>query len=904
MNERRAANLDKFIESGKKVRLPDVIIVGEKKCGTKTLMTFLLEHPQICGFRQEVHFVNTGEIVKDLKALLGHYSSIKNNKSQFLIAKTGFALFKAYLPTVPQNKLKMIEEKYLTETFENWKNRVVFVDIVCDPVKRLLSDFQHYKAEHPNALKMNDHKFGNKSEFSEISFNQFVNTRIKKHINQTDIARSIIRTSTYKFPRTLLKSFPSQLVILDGGVLQKEPWKEMKRLKEKLKWKGLFYEGRFGKREDGFWCVKKDVHLNTKENLIKRERRSSKKNSMTNKVGDSSQGEAWGSHIEFILSCIGYCVGLGNVWRFPYLAYENGGGVFFIPYFLMLFLVGIPLFYTELGMGQFSGEGTLGVWKCLPACKGLGYGMILVSFYVMIYYNVVIAWSIHYLFSGMQKILPWTKCNEWWNTAITKGQCAITASLSENQMNCKANNTDEFETLFWKLNDTVRDEWAPVLVSNYSLSEDEIDQVFNVSTKIASSEEYWFRRVLRVFDNSTDAGEQVYGLGNNGAVLGDLVGCNLFAWILVCACLCKGVQSVGKVVYVTATFPYLVLLILVIFGATLEGAGEGIKFYLKPDIEKLADPKVWSTAASQIFFSLGVSFGGLMVMASYNKFSNNIMRDTFIVALGNCFTSIFAGFGVFSFLGHMAVKNCMSVDSVVESGPGLAFIAYPEAMGLLPASQLFSVLFFIMLITLGLDSQFAFVDILIAGVLDEFPKLRYGWKRLLTVSFFCFLGFLLGFPILTNGGLYWFKFVDNYSAYYGLLLLALFLSLSVHFGYNFMSEPFRFLENMKEMNGNMNVILKGYFYSCWYLLTPGMIIFITAMAFSGYGPIWSGDGKEVYPEWSNGLAMTMSMSPIIVCVPYFIISVIMTKGKSLKPTDDFKSKQEKEGGATTQDSKF
>jgi len=46
--------------------------------------------------------------------------------------------------------------------------------------------------------------------------------------------------------------------------------------------------------------------------------------------------------------------------------------------------------------------------------------MIVVSFYVMIYYNVVIAWSVHYLFSGMQKILPWTKCNEWWNTATTK----------------------------------------------------------------------------------------------------------------------------------------------------------------------------------------------------------------------------------------------------------------------------------------------------------------------------------------------------------------------------------------------------------------------------------------------------------------------------------------------------
>ena len=136
--------------------------------------------------------------------------------------------------------------------------------------------------------------------------------------------------------------------------------------------------------------------------------------------------------------------------------------------------------------------------------------MIVVSFYVMIYYNVVIAWSVHYLFSGMQKILPWTKCNEWWNTATTKvslklpvkgkkwrlnffnkAQCAITESLSQSQMNCKANNTEEFETLFWKLNDTVRDEWSPVLASNYSLDETQIDQVFDTKTKIASSEEYW-----------------------------------------------------------------------------------------------------------------------------------------------------------------------------------------------------------------------------------------------------------------------------------------------------------------------------------------------------------------------------------------------------------------------------
>ena len=85
---------------------------------------------------------------------------------------------------------------------------------------------------------------------------------------------------------------------------------------------------------------------------------------------------------------------------------------------------------------------------------------------------------------------------------------------------------------------------------------------------------------MQLYDEKTDAGH-VYTMDSLGDVLGELVGCNVAAWLLVFFCLFKGVQSSGKVVYFTATFPYVVLLILVIFGATLDGAKDGIEFYLK-----------------------------------------------------------------------------------------------------------------------------------------------------------------------------------------------------------------------------------------------------------------------------------------------------------------------------------
>ncbi|CAE1240529.1 SLC6A7 [Acanthosepion pharaonis] len=74
-----------------------------------------------------------------------------------------------------------------------------------------------------------------------------------------------------------------------------------------------------------------------------------------------------------MLSCLGYVIGLGNVWRFPYLVHRNGGGAFFIPYIIMLVFCGIPLAYMELAYGQYGSLGPITVWKAVPFFKGISF---------------------------------------------------------------------------------------------------------------------------------------------------------------------------------------------------------------------------------------------------------------------------------------------------------------------------------------------------------------------------------------------------------------------------------------------------------------------------------------------------------------------------------------------------
>lgn len=106
------------------------------------------------------------------------------------------------------------------------------------------------------------------------------------------------------------------------------------------------------------------------------------------------------------------------------------------------------------------------------------------------------------------------------------------------------------------------------------------------------------------------------------------------------------------------------------FGCSLEGAGTGIEFYLKPDLSKLANTEAWTDAANQVFYSMSIAMGSLIAMSSFNNFHNNIVRDAFIVPFADAFTSLYAGVAVFSMLGYMATAKGVSVNEVVDQGQG------------------------------------------------------------------------------------------------------------------------------------------------------------------------------------------------------------------------------------------
>ncbi|KAK7919763.1 hypothetical protein WMY93_011047 [Mugilogobius chulae] len=621
----------------------------------------------------------------------------------------------------------------------------------------------------------------------------------------------------------------------------------------------------------------------------------------------------WNSKIEYFLAQVGFSVGLGNVWRFPYLCHQNGGGAFLLLYILLMLVVGIPLFFLELAAGQAIRQGSIGVWKSIsPRLSGIGYSSCVVCFFVALYYNVILAWSLFYLGNSFQHPLPWKDCPNEGN--VTVKECELSSPTSY----------------------------------------------------------FWYRKALDITDSIDETGSF------NPYIVCSLLG----AWTIVCLGMFRGIKSSVKIMYFSSIFPYVVLFCFLVRGLMLDGAMEGITHMFYPKIEIWGDIQVWRQAATQVFFALGLGFGSIIAYSSYNPKNNNCHRDAFTVSSINFLTSVLATLVVFAVLGFRAkdnVKECIAsnmrklsegyhsgmvnkaiipnfnvsdLSSVTPEdyaswftqngslipgnltecslekemqkgveGTGLAFIAFTEAMMLLPGSPFWSALFFLMLLNLGLSTMFGTMEGILAPLSDTFKTLGNN-KTKLTV-FSCIIGFLIGLLFTQRCGNYFVTMFDDYSATLPLIIVVVFETFSVSWLYG----ADRFLDDCEVMLGWRPHVIYKYLWKYICLLSMLGLLLATTIRMLIKRPTYMAWNHEKaseenldYPDWALAvlaLLIIFAMMPVPLCFIYSMLrdrtrrlsrdgentaySMVNTDDKCETPLGDM-SELEQRNGSTAMDS--
>ncbi|XP_011888726.1 PREDICTED: sodium- and chloride-dependent transporter XTRP3 isoform X3 [Cercocebus atys] len=518
-------------------------------------------------------------------------------------------------------------------------------------------------------------------------------------------------------------------------------------------------------------------------------------------------------------------------------------GSFLVPYIIMLIVEGMPLLYLELAVGQRMRQGSIGAWRTIsPYLSGVGIASVVVSFFLSMYYNVINAWAFWYLFHSFQDPLPWSVCP---------------------------------------------------LNGNHTGYDEECE-------KASSTQYFWYRKTLNISPS----------LQENGGVQWEPALCLLLAWLVVYLCILRGTESTGKVVYFTASLPYCVLIIYLIRGLTLHGATNGLMYMFTPKMEQLANPKAWVNAATQIFFSLGLGFGSLIAFASYNEPSNNCQKHAIIVSLINSFTSIFASIVTFSIYGFKAtfnyenclknegrsdgvfcrvtllltntfdledgfltasnleqvkgylasaypskysevfphIKNCSlesELDTAVQ-GTGLAFIVYTEAIKNMEVSQLWSVLYFFMLLMLGIGSMLGNTAAILTPLTDSKIISSHLPKEAIS-GLVCLVNCAIGMVFTMEAGNYWFDIFNDYAATLSLLLIVLVETIAVCYVYGLR----RFESDLKAMTGRA---VSWYWKVMWAGVSPLLIVSLFVFYLSDY--ILTGTLK--YQAWdaSQGQLVT------------------------------------------------
>ncbi|SMG21003.1 sodium-dependent transporter [Dethiosulfovibrio salsuginis] len=367
---------------------------------------------------------------------------------------------------------------------------------------------------------------------------------------------------------------------------------------------------------------------------------------MANQVGQ--EREQWGSKIGFILAAAGSAVGLGNIWKFPYVTGTNGGGAFVLIYVLMVACIGFSVMLAELVIGRRAQLNAVGSFEKIKggAWPMVGWLGLACGFLILSYYGVVGGWTIKYIlhsFTGLMEIAGAGNAGEAFGGFISN----------------------------------------PVMVVLYQAI-------------------FMFSVIWVVYR----------GVG-------------------------EGIERYCKIL-----MPALFILMIILIGrsVTLEGAGAGIEFYLKPDFSKVTAGTVLA-ALGQAFFSLSLGMGCMITYGSYLQKDISLPGAAAQVCFLDTLVALLAGLVVFPAVFAFGVEP--------GAGPGLTFITLPGIFSKMPGGMMWSGLFFLLLFVAALTSAISLLEVACSYFIDK------GWTRAKAAWTMGTLIFLLGIPsaISLGGGL-------------------------------------------------------------------------------------------------------------------------------------------------------
>jgi NSS family neurotransmitter:Na+ symporter len=347
-----------------------------------------------------------------------------------------------------------------------------------------------------------------------------------------------------------------------------------------------------------------------------------------------------------IAAMIGTAIGLGNIWRFPYLCGKYGGATFLIPYIILLLGVAMFAMMCEWVLGRHTKRDPLGAFDSIkfPFGRDIGAWGIIGPFFLYSYYIVITSWVIFFVFASLEGLY------------------------------------------------------------------------FGKDT------EFYFSSFL----------------GSKWVFLVHFVSVCITSGILAMG-VQRGIERACKIMIPTL---FVLLVIVAIRSVTLPGAAEGIEFYMRPRWGGLLSPQTWIAALGQVFFTLSLGMGAMLIYGSYMKDEWGIPMNAMSVTLGNTSASILAGFAIFPAAFALGFGNVIGGTESI----GLTFFVLPKVFEVMPGGHLFGGLFFILLAFGAVSSAISIQEPAIAWLKDE-----VGWSRKRAAIFTAVILWIMGLPFVLNG---------------------------------------------------------------------------------------------------------------------------------------------------------